>query len=402
MQYVLIKALAFVLLCLVIPAYGQQPDRPLVLAHYMPWYIAKPTSGHWGWHWTMNHFDPEKQDGGKREIASQYYPLIGPYDSADKAVLEYHLLLMKLAGIDGVIVDWYGRTDLRDYAQLHHRTFLLLQQCERLNMKLAICYEDQTIPALVDAGRISKADRVSHAVSEIDWLGQYWFNSPSYVRLEGKPLLLSFGHAGLSSQEWGQCLAQLKSPVTYFSQDIRREGAVGAFAWPSPKRGLEQLDRFLKEAENWPDHIAVAFPRFHDIYRQAKVSDGYPRLPDDDGATFRLTLEKSLQSNPPIIQLATWNDWGEGTQIEPSREFGYRDLEYLQHLRRTSSDSSFEFRPEDLRLPRQLLKLRRAGHVAAAELDAAALAISQGRQKEARRLIERDGASDESANLRRR
>ena len=236
----------------------------------------------------------------------------------------------------------------------------------------------------------------------IDWLGQYWFNSPSYVRLDGKPLLLSFGHAGLSRDEWRQCLTQLTSPVSYFSQDIRRDGAVGGFAWPSPKQGLKQLDRFLKEAENWPDHIAVAFPRFHDIYRQAKVSDGYPELPDEAGATLRLTLEKSLQSKPPIIQLATWNDWGEGTQIEPSREFGYRDLEYLQQRRRTSIDSGFEYRPEDLRLPLQLLQLRRAGHVSTAELDAVALAISAGRQKEARRLIERDGASDESANLRRR
>ena len=58
--------------------------RPLILVHYMPWYEAKPVSGAWGWHWTMNHFDPERSDAtGRREIASHYYPLIGPYDSAD-------------------------------------------------------------------------------------------------------------------------------------------------------------------------------------------------------------------------------------------------------------------------------------------------------------------------------
>jgi hypothetical protein len=32
---------------------------------------------------------------------------------------------------------------------------------------------------------------------------------------------------------------------------------------------------------------------------------------------------------PSIIQIATWNDWGEGTVVEPSREFGYRDLELV-------------------------------------------------------------------------
>ena len=78
-----------------------------VMVYYMPWYAAKPFSGEWGWHWTMNHFNPDTLNAsGEQQIASWYYPLIGPYDSSDPAVLEYHVLLMKLAGIDGVIVDW--------------------------------------------------------------------------------------------------------------------------------------------------------------------------------------------------------------------------------------------------------------------------------------------------------
>jgi hypothetical protein len=39
----------------------------------------------------MNHFDPERLDPSiKREIASHYYPLIGPYDSADLDLIEYY------------------------------------------------------------------------------------------------------------------------------------------------------------------------------------------------------------------------------------------------------------------------------------------------------------------------
>ena len=34
---------------------------------------------------------------------------------SDPAVLEYHVLLMKLGGIDGVIVDWYGQDNYYDY-----------------------------------------------------------------------------------------------------------------------------------------------------------------------------------------------------------------------------------------------------------------------------------------------
>ena len=349
---------------------------PLILAHYMPWYTAKPFSDHWGWHWTMNHFDPEKKTDAKREVASKFYPLIGPYDSGDPEVLEYHLLLMKLAGIDGVIVDWYGLTDFRDYAVLHRNTTRLLQQCERLKMKFVICYEDQTIPALMEGNRITATDRVSHAVKEIDWLGKYWFKSGSYVKLDGKPVLLSFGHAGLTKEEWPRCLSSLQSPVAYFSQDIRRDGAIGGFGWPSPRVGMQQVDRFLAQSKNWPQAIPAAFPRFDDIYHVAGVNAGYPRLPDSDGRTLKETLEKAISSRAPIIQVATWNDWGEGTQIEPSREFGYRDLQIIQSILREISQTTAE--SEDLALARRLLDARRSG-VSGEKANAIAQAIRSGK-----------------------
>ena len=346
-------------------AFAEKPssDKPsqLLLAHYMPWYAAKPHSDAWGWHWTMNHFDPEKQSDGRREIASHYYPLIGPYDSGDRAVIECHLLTMKLAGIDGVIVDWYGLTDFRDYATLHRNTTRVLQECERLKMKFVICYEDQTIPALVEGGRLAADDRVSHAVTEIDWLSRYWFRSPSYVKLDGKPVLLSFGHAGLTNDEWSRCLDRLQAPVAYFSEHSRRSGAVGAFDWPIPSQGLDATEKFQQAAADWPHSIPVAFPRFVDVYKEAKLHDGYGRIDDDRGQTFRTSLQRALNSNARIVQVATWNDWGEGTVIEPSVEFGYRDLQLLQTLRRSRDELPVDVKASDLRLPTKLLERRREG-----------------------------------------
>ena len=76
----------------------------------------------------MDHFDPGQLDAnGRPEIASQSMPLTGPYDSADPAVLEYQVLLMKLSGIDGVIVDWYGTENFRDYAVLNEATNRLFE-----------------------------------------------------------------------------------------------------------------------------------------------------------------------------------------------------------------------------------------------------------------------------------
>src|SRR5882724_5603412 len=123
--FLLLAALASFIL--VVPSPSQAASK-VVMVYYMPWFTAKPYSGSWGWHWTMDHFNPDQVSAsGERQIASWYYPLIGPYDSTDPAVIEYHVLLMKLAGVDGVIVDWYGSANFLDYSSNNQVTLKLLQ-----------------------------------------------------------------------------------------------------------------------------------------------------------------------------------------------------------------------------------------------------------------------------------
>ena len=74
------------------------------------------TDGFWGQHWTMVNRNPDVLDGnGKREIASHLYPLIGTYSTKDKDLQQYHLQLMRMVRIDGVIFDWYGSRDVLDF-----------------------------------------------------------------------------------------------------------------------------------------------------------------------------------------------------------------------------------------------------------------------------------------------
>src|SRR6266478_1885405 len=134
--------LLFFLLPFVLSAGQTKP----IMVHFMPWYVAKPYSASWGWHWTMNHFNPDVvKTNGQREIASWYYPLIGPYDSLDPVVLEYQVLLMKLGGVDGVIVDWYGQDNYYDYAVNNARTAALLKYTQKAGLKFSLCYETRPL-----------------------------------------------------------------------------------------------------------------------------------------------------------------------------------------------------------------------------------------------------------------
>ena len=77
------------------------------------------------------------------------------------------------------------------------------------------------------------------------------------------------------------------------------------------------------------------------------------------GMTYSYTFERSLQSSSDIVQLVTWNDYGEGTIIEPTEEDGYLYLEMTQQLRKEYIDANFPYVAADLRLPVRLYTLRK-------------------------------------------
>ena len=377
---------------------AHQPAK-IVLAHYMPWYASKPVSGYWGWHWTMDRFNPDKVGtNGQRKLASHYEPLIGPYDSNDPNVLECQVLLMKYAGIDGVIIDWYGAEKFRDYATIHRNSLSLIKYLKQAGLKFAICYEDQSIKHMIEDEKLKKAEEVTHGKREFKWIEQNWFNDPAYVKLKGKPILLIFGPQHFKKSQWDQITNSLSNqPLLYTLPHLTNQAkGSGAFGWPpvdggknvTPIAWQKYLDELYSRSAKGESIIASVFPKFHDIYQQAGVHKSYGYLDDQGGKTFDQTLELAWQSNSEIIQIATWNDYGEGTMIEPTKEFAYRYLESLQ--RKFSTNGKFAYTSWDLRLPIMLHQLRK--HHAnqteiAAQLNHVSKLLFASRTAEAKKLL---------------
>jgi hypothetical protein len=360
------------------------------MVYYMPWYVAKPYNRVWGWHWTMNHFNPDVMNAsGERQIASWYYPLIGPYDSADPAVLEYHVLLMKLGGVDGVIVDWYGPDDYADYAINNQRTAALFQYTRKAGLKFSLCYEDQTIRQEVSGGFIHASNAIAHAQQTMMYAQTNFLTDRSFLRWNNRPVVLNFGPQYFrTNSQWEAIFSVLDAAQqpAFFTEDNRLAMGVGAFDWPpmwlsrAPGTGgvlsVAALDGYLSDfnqkARAWPAFISSAWPRFHDIYQQAGVRDYWGYLGDCNGDTFRETLGRAMTNTSAMVQIVTWNDYGEGTIVEPTQEYGYRDLGIIQDYRRRYLDSSFPYLTNDLTLATRLYNLRRecvSNSVTSAELD---------------------------------
>lgn len=292
---------------------------------------------------------------GRRKAASHDYPLIGLYDSGDDHALECQVLLMKTAGLDGVVIDWYGTSRINDHEINHRNTQKLIAWLKKAGLHFAICYEDQALKSL-DA-----AVALSQATLDLQWAQQHWFGDDAYVRKEGCPVLLVFGPQHLNPEAWDTLRARLESkPMLYGLPHLASDHRLdGHFVWPPVANGKAlSAEQWRKELHHLYARegrlVAGVFPGFKDIYQKAGVHPSYGSIDSAHGETFAQSLALAERSKAKLIQIATWNDYGEGTVIEPTRNHGYRYLEQLQQVRSAGSAA-------DLRLPVMLYQLRKRG-----------------------------------------
>jgi hypothetical protein len=308
-----------------------------LFVHYMPWFEDKITSGtgKWGWHWTMNNQNPDITDAnGKRQIASHYYPKIGPYASSDVDLIEYHLLLMKYSGIDGVLIDWYGSTDVNDYGTNRRNTEALVAILDKVGLKFAIVYEDATIPVVM--AKTGSTEAVSLARQDMIYMQQKYFSKSSYIKVGGKPLLLVFGpNYFQKASEWESIIGAFTTKPCFMPLYGRNSntGIVtsGEFIWVwGSNSDPSYIDTQYDAVTKFPDYLGGAWPGFNDFYKEGGAGNTLFKIDYNNGVTFQDLLNKAAAKKINNLQLITWNDFGEGTMIEPTIEFGYSYLEKLQ------------------------------------------------------------------------
>ncbi|HAH63479.1 MAG TPA: hypothetical protein DCL73_15440 [Treponema sp.] len=340
--------------------------KPLVLVHYMPWFQAPPVSDGYGFHWHQGgaKFDPYQiLSDGCANIASHQYPLTGPYDSRDRNILEYQAALMKISGIDGVIFDWYGIDNALDYKEIQESTLAMIGVLKSAGLRYCICYEDQSVGKMVEAGSITKADAVETGKKTFKYMNDNWFSDASYVKYENRPVVMTFGpQYFFDRNQWDEFFSVCSERPYFITLEGHSESfADGSYNWfnmngkKTAVQSASQLNNFYAVQYAKPFLVATAYAEFYDIYGQAG-GKSYGYLDYAAGKTFNLTLKASLMAYPDIIQIATWNDYGEGTCIEPTIQRGYEELEVLRNLQKKYA-GDFPYTMLDLRAPLELYKI---------------------------------------------
>lgn len=296
-----------------------------IFMHWMPWFETPDSKGTWGYHWKMNTQNPDVIVNGKRQIAAYAYPQTGPYASSDPDIIEYQLLLMKYSGVDGVMIDWPGTRVLYDYPDNLANSNALISKLNALGLQFGIVEEDRNW----DPGMAAQAH------GDFTYMQSNYFNQINYLKVNNVPVVLNFGPITFhQSSEWGQILSGITPkpkiiPLYGYTNQVGTNNAGGEFPWIYQDHPTV-VNNYYTQAGSFPISVGVVYPGFNPFYQAGGASGPTWQIAYNGTATFSTMLDKALASSVGIIQFATWNDYGEGTMIEPTLEFGYSFLTTMQ------------------------------------------------------------------------
>jgi hypothetical protein len=237
------------------------------------------------------------------------------YSSTDPAQVRRQITDMISRGIDGVVVDWYGLNNSIDQA-----TQLIMREAEK--------HPGFTFAIMIDGGAMANACSGCTPQQALTQLLQYveanYFVSPAYFTIQGQPVVTSFNVD--PSVDWQAANGALKAPPRFLFQDqggFSHSMSDGSYSWVMPTFGdfgLGYLSSFYDTglAFTSKETVGAAYKGFND----ALAAWGSGRLMDQQCAGTWLQTFSQINGlynqgkQLPYLQLVTWNDYEEGTEIE--------------------------------------------------------------------------------------
>jgi hypothetical protein len=228
----------------------------------MAWFDTKATNnGKWGGHWAWENLNPDEMIGDRRIIGSKFYPLIDLYASSDCNVIDWQLGLMKLSGVSGIFIDWYGSSNVNDYPLVSRNTEAIIKGCDRIGMQFAIVYEDTTLKRFIEQRK--NYNILDYGSSDMIYIRDHWFTNKNYIHINGAPLLLTFGPQSLKEKDqWSEIFKVFKQKPTFLTlwdQSVDF-GADGEFPWVY-KTYFDGLNNFYK-SRVLKTKFGVAYPGY--------------------------------------------------------------------------------------------------------------------------------------------
>jgi glycoprotein endo-alpha-1,2-mannosidase len=300
-------------------------DKLVLTFHYVWYGTPHGPAGEWrAWPARESGHDryrPDQVFGGKRMIMSPNYPLDGPYDSLDPVLIERQLIDLRSARIDASIVSWWGVDDYSDRV-----LDALVDASAAHGHKVTIYYETPML-----GWRVKDSTPAQRVLDDIKYVLHKHSHKESWLKVGGKPVIVIYVVDTQPLDVWREAKAGLVAEgfQPFFLGDsfkldnldvmdgLHTYNPVGRLA-----RGedLAALYRSVAEGIHARGKLfaATVLPGYDD--RKIRTPGTY--LPRESGGCYDRTWRAALASEADWVLVTSWNEWFEGSEIEPSIECG--------------------------------------------------------------------------------
>ncbi len=285
-------------------ARGQAPER-LVLAFYYTWFDE-------------NSWSPQRVP----DVPQQ------PYVSRDRSVMGRHIDQAKAAGIDAFVVSWYGPRVEDNQTETNLRA--LLDEAAARGFRIAVDVEVAG-PFFGGAGDVQAALAALLATHA---------QHPAYLRSDGKPVVFFWRQQRYNTSAWkairdavdpGRGSVWIEEGVDVSPLAVFDGHHLYSVTWNPPTDMAATARKFAQRTRAAAAklgatkiYVATVMPGYDD--RKTGRGNAFA-VGREDGAYYQRSWQAAIASQPDWVIITSFNEWPEGTYIEPSQAYGNRYLE---------------------------------------------------------------------------
>jgi LysM repeat protein len=298
------------------PGLNHMGTEKVVIADYVMWYSPQDLGGSISWD----------------------SPSAGPYQSDDFGTLQRHVAEAQRACLNGFSAHWYGPGDQRTTNNFNQ----LLKASAGTGLRHAILILTNILPGVTE----------QDIINAVNYVKDNWAQGPNYLRLGGRPVLIftdmprPWGDDASALAGWtriraaadpnhsmiwmAEGLTTTYNPLFDGLYVYRIDHADFPQSWLKQPRWATSL-RAVEQQGNLPlgglyfaDTIAPGFDDTRAANAGSDLRAPAPPFSRDrrDGGYYADTYSVIPQTGGDFLFVKSYNEWIEGTEIEPGRTYG--------------------------------------------------------------------------------
>lgn len=325
---------------------------------YYAWYGSPEIDGQW-WHWNHEYIPPwDKHDHHvyptgahvpPQDVGANFYPELGPYSSKDTNIIEQHMKMIANSSIGVISLSWYPPGQADEHGPPSDGIVpILLEQALKYGIKICLHVEPYE-------GR-----SVANFRKHLRYVHETYGSHPAYYKVKkgskNVPVFYIYDSYRITPAEWQRLFTSRGDLTVRDSEldalfigllveykhrfDIKKSGfdgfytyfASNGFSYGSSWKNWKGLANYAYK--NSLIFIPSVGPGYMDT--RVRAWNGKNTQPRRNGVYYETAWRTALASPAKYVSITSFNEWHEGTQIEPAIPMQYNNYTYESYLPRSS------------------------------------------------------------------